>query len=241
MRLHSLVRRRPSPAILISCVALFLSLGGVGYAAIQLPRNSVGSRQIRKGAVTYKKIRPNSVGLVRANTGQLQVRVSRSCVTGTAIGAIDRSGHVSCNAALPNEFGTSDNTAKSVGATAATVTSVALPAGASYVAVANPTATVTPAKGVTKAQHVTVTCELAVGSNTETRSVTVDTVPATSSTDTGPAESVSIPLQGAGSSGTAAVSCTSATANVAGVTTQPAAPAVSVTAAINALQTAHNS
>lgn len=240
MRLKSLVRRRPSPAILISSVALFLSLGGVGYAAIHLPRNSVGSRQIRKEAVTYKKIRPNAVGIVRANTGQLQARVSHSCAAGSAIGAIYRSGHVSCNAALPNEFGTTDNTAKSVGSTAATVTGVTLPAGATYLAVANPSATVTPAKGVTAAQHVTVTCQLTVGANTETRAVTVDTVPAASATDTGPTESVAIPLQQAGSSGAAAVSCTSDTAKVAGVATQPAAPTVDVTAAINAFQTAHN-
>jgi hypothetical protein len=31
--LHSLLHRRPSPAIVISSVALFMSLGGVGYAA----------------------------------------------------------------------------------------------------------------------------------------------------------------------------------------------------------------
>ncbi|MGH2858089.1 MAG: hypothetical protein ACRDMJ_11475 [Solirubrobacteraceae bacterium] len=233
MRLHSLVRRRPSPAIVISTVALFLSLGGVGYAATQLPRNSVGSRQIRNEAVTYKKIRPSSVGIVRANTGQLQVRVGGNCSAGTAIGAIDRSGHVTCNSALPTESGTTNNTAGSVGSTAATVTSVTLPSGSSYLAFANPTATVTPAKGVTTAQHVTVTCTLTVGTNTETRSVTIDT-------PGGQNESASMPLQAGGPSGTAAVSCTSATA-VTGTTPEPAAPSVSVTAAVNAIQTAHNS
>ena len=89
MPLKSLMRRRPSPAIVISCVALFMSLGGVGYAAISIPNNSVGAAQLKSnavtnskinnGAVSYKKIQPGAVGLVRANTGQLQVRVSGAC------------------------------------------------------------------------------------------------------------------------------------------------------------------
>ncbi len=79
---------------------------------------------------------------MRANTGQLQVRVSGTCATGTAIGTINQVGKVTCNNALPSEFGTTNNTA-TVTSTAATVTSVALPAGASYLAFANPTATVT--------------------------------------------------------------------------------------------------
>ena len=42
-------------------VALFISLGGVGYAAIRLPANSVGTRQIRNNAVTHNKIRPGAL------------------------------------------------------------------------------------------------------------------------------------------------------------------------------------
>ncbi len=231
MRLHSSLRRRPSPAIAMSSVALFLSLGGVGYAAIQLPADSVGSAQIRDQAVTYRKIRPSSVGIVRANTGQLQVRVKGTCGAGSGIGSIDRAGHVTCNQSLPQQYGTTDNTAASVGATAATVTSVALPSGSSYLAFANPTATVTPAKGVTTAQQVTVTCKLIVGSNTETRSTTIET-----SGVAGQGAIGSIPLQAEGQAGTGSVACTSAVAPITGVTTQPAAPTVSVTSAIDALQ-----
>ena len=86
MRVHSLLRRRPSPAIVISSVALFMSLGGVGYAAISIPNNSVGTSALKNNAVSYKKIQPGAVGIVRANTGQLQTRVSGTCATGQAIG-----------------------------------------------------------------------------------------------------------------------------------------------------------
>src|SRR5256714_9027564 len=41
-------RFRPSPAMVIACVALMLVLGGTGYAAVQaLPRNSVTSVQVK--------------------------------------------------------------------------------------------------------------------------------------------------------------------------------------------------
>jgi hypothetical protein len=41
--------RLPSPATLIAVVALIIALGGTSYAAISLPKNSVGTKQIRKG------------------------------------------------------------------------------------------------------------------------------------------------------------------------------------------------
>jgi hypothetical protein len=236
LRLKSLMSRRPSAAIVISSAALFMSLGGVGYAAISIPNNSVGAAQLRtnavtnskinNGAVSFKKIQPGAVGLVRANTGQLQVRVSGTCASGTAIGTINQVGKVTCNKALPSEFGTTNNTA-TITSTAATVTSVALPTGASYLAFANPTATVTSGAAT---DHVTVSCTLTVGSNTQTRAVTIDTTGHSGDTTTG-----SIPLQVAGPSGTGSVSCTN---SVPGPGT---APATSVTSTINAIQTAENS
>ena len=49
------VRRRPC---VVSLVALFVSLGGVGYAATQLPDNSVGTAQLKNGAVSYRRSSP---------------------------------------------------------------------------------------------------------------------------------------------------------------------------------------
>ncbi len=228
MRLKSLCHRRPSPAILISSAALFMSLGGVGYAATQLPRNSVGSYQLRNNSVSNTKIVPGSVGIVRADTRQLQVRVSGTCGAGSAIGTVNSNGRVNCNSALPSQFGTTNNTASLfIGAAPAAVTSVALPAGSSYLGLANPTATVTPAAGIAARQHVTVSCTLTVGSNTATRSVTIDVFPG------GPASSGSIPLQSTGQSGTSSVSCSGALPLGSGT-----APAISVTSAINAIQIA---
>jgi hypothetical protein len=52
---------RPSPALVLAFVALFVALGGTGYAALTLPKNSVGSKQIRKGAVKTSEIANNAV------------------------------------------------------------------------------------------------------------------------------------------------------------------------------------
>ena len=43
-------------ANVMATVAVFIALGGLGYAATQLPRNSVGAKQLKKGAVTPKKL-----------------------------------------------------------------------------------------------------------------------------------------------------------------------------------------
>jgi hypothetical protein len=43
-------------ANLLGALALFVALGGTGYAAIAIPRSSVGTPQLRNGAVTPAKL-----------------------------------------------------------------------------------------------------------------------------------------------------------------------------------------
>jgi Collagen triple helix repeat (20 copies) len=60
---------RPSPALVVSCLALAIALGGTSYAAMVLPRNSVGTAQIRKGAVTLVKIKPSTRRILKGAKG----------------------------------------------------------------------------------------------------------------------------------------------------------------------------
>jgi hypothetical protein len=53
--------RRPSPALVVALLALFVALGGTGYAALALPKNSVGSTQLKKGGVKNSDIAANAV------------------------------------------------------------------------------------------------------------------------------------------------------------------------------------
>ena len=58
-RLHL---RTPSPALVVSGLALILALAGTSYAAFTLPKNSVGTKQLKNSAVTAKKLHKGAVG-----------------------------------------------------------------------------------------------------------------------------------------------------------------------------------
>ena len=54
--------RKPSPAMIVACLALLVALSGTGMAAAtQLGRNSVGTLQLKDSAVTNAKLRNNAV------------------------------------------------------------------------------------------------------------------------------------------------------------------------------------
>jgi hypothetical protein len=54
--------RRPSPAMIVACLALLVALGGTSVAAVnQLGRNTVDTPQLVNGAVTNPKIRNNAI------------------------------------------------------------------------------------------------------------------------------------------------------------------------------------
>lgn len=52
----------------IAIAALFIALGGTSYAAVAIPRNSVGTKQLRNGAVTPAKLATGTGGEVAAVT-----------------------------------------------------------------------------------------------------------------------------------------------------------------------------
>lgn len=47
--------RRPSPAMVVALCALLVALSGTSYAALKLPKNSVGPKQLKKNAVSSSK------------------------------------------------------------------------------------------------------------------------------------------------------------------------------------------
>jgi hypothetical protein len=75
--LHRLLKRRPSPAMVVAGIALFVALGGTGVAAVSaLAPNSVGPAQLKANAVTTPKIRNNAV------TG---AKVARNAITSSKV------------------------------------------------------------------------------------------------------------------------------------------------------------
>lgn len=86
---------RPRFADVTSVLALFIALGGTGYAAITLPANSVGASQIRAGAVGKGEARTGSIGKAELRTGsvaKVEVRtgaVGKSEIATDGVGAAE--------------------------------------------------------------------------------------------------------------------------------------------------------
>lgn len=85
-------------ANVMATLAFFLALGGVGYAATQLPKNSVHSKQIAKGAVktaklgkaavTQAKIKAGAVGSAQIGSGAVgSAQIGVGAVGSAQIGA----------------------------------------------------------------------------------------------------------------------------------------------------------
>jgi hypothetical protein len=68
--------KRPSPALVVSIVALVVAMAGTGYAQFTLPDKSVGTRQLKNGAVTNKKLHTDAV---------TDVKISKNTITGDRI------------------------------------------------------------------------------------------------------------------------------------------------------------
>src|SRR5690348_7228443 len=63
------MRRRPSAALVVSLVALFVALGGTGYAAIKLPKNSVASPQVVNGSLGTADLSKKARAALKGNRG----------------------------------------------------------------------------------------------------------------------------------------------------------------------------
>jgi hypothetical protein len=67
----SQLRERLTYANVMATVAVFIALGGASYAAIKVPKNSVGAKQIKKNAVKASEIANSSVGTEEVANGEL--------------------------------------------------------------------------------------------------------------------------------------------------------------------------
>jgi hypothetical protein len=265
MHFPSVLRRRPSAPLIISVAALFVSLGGVGYAAVSLPANSVGSAQIQNNAVTYKKINPNSVGRVRlADGGVVNSKLANNSVSylkiqPSAVGRV-RANLDQLQARVANTCSSTNQAISAISGTGTATCSSAPPLefGAVTTSPVTVSSDTTAASIVTKSlpggssylafanplvkvtggasgQHVTVSCTLAVGPATTATQTASVTFGVPSGT---PDQTASIPLQVVAPSSTSAITSTlSCTRTVAPATP---APTVTVAGALNALQTQSN-
>ena len=53
--------RRPAPSMIVACAALAVALGGTGYAAVLVPRNSVGTAQVKNYSLERQDFAPGVI------------------------------------------------------------------------------------------------------------------------------------------------------------------------------------
>ena len=69
-----LLGHRPSPAMVVALLALFIALAGTSYAAIKLPADSVGTKTIKNGAIHRVDLAANAVDSARVADHTLLAR-----------------------------------------------------------------------------------------------------------------------------------------------------------------------
>ena len=69
--MRRVVPRRPGAPMVVALLALFVALGGTGYAALKLPKNSVGAKQLKRNAVRSSKVKNRSLLAEDFKAGQL--------------------------------------------------------------------------------------------------------------------------------------------------------------------------
>ena len=79
------LRTRLTYANVIASVALFMAMSGTGYA-LSLPKASVGAKQLKRGAVTAKKVKNASRSATRARSAPTPLRSPRpGCSRGISV------------------------------------------------------------------------------------------------------------------------------------------------------------
>jgi hypothetical protein len=82
------MRPRLTYANIVATLALFIALGGASYAALKVPKKSVGTKQLKKNAVTTPKIKDQAVTAGKVKNGTLTGKqIASGSITGAQVNA----------------------------------------------------------------------------------------------------------------------------------------------------------
>lgn len=104
--------RKPSPSMVVSLTALFISLGGTSYAVTSLDDNSVTTTKIRDGAVSTPKLATAAVDATKIKLDSINgshLRAGAVKLTNIYDGSVDsakiKDGSIGTSDVKPNAFG----------------------------------------------------------------------------------------------------------------------------------------
>jgi hypothetical protein len=128
MRLRSVIRL-PSPEMVVALVALFIAMSGTTYAVTKLPKRSVGSLQLQKGAVRSEHIANGAVTSSKLSAGLTarRARLTRAMSLRAEASYAQRAG-------FADNAGHADTAALADSATTATTAGSAITAGTAVTA-----------------------------------------------------------------------------------------------------------
>jgi hypothetical protein len=69
--MNQMLRGKLTYANVMATIAVFVALGGASYAAVVVPKNSVGTKQLKNGAVTAQKVKRHSLVATDFASGRL--------------------------------------------------------------------------------------------------------------------------------------------------------------------------
>jgi hypothetical protein len=81
-----ILRSRPSPAMVLAFIALLVALGSSAYAQLRIPRNSVGTAQLKRNAVRNSDIFRGAVSTSKLrNSAVTNSKLAANAVTGNKV------------------------------------------------------------------------------------------------------------------------------------------------------------
>ncbi len=109
-------------ANVMATVAVFIALGGASYAAIKVPKNSVGTKQLKNGAVTADKVKNGAItgqkiasqtlgtvpSATKATAAETATNAAHATTADTATNATNAANAKTLDGLPPSSFATPD-------------------------------------------------------------------------------------------------------------------------------------
>jgi hypothetical protein len=83
------MRPKLTYANVMATIAVFIALGGASYAAMKLPKNSVGAKQLKKNAVTTAKVKNEAITAAKVKKGTL----TGAQISASTLGTVPNAGN----------------------------------------------------------------------------------------------------------------------------------------------------
>jgi hypothetical protein len=99
----AVMRPKITYANVMATIAVFIALGGVSYAAMKLPKNSVGAKQLKKNAITTAKVKNEAITGAKVKNGTL----TGTQINSSTLGKVPSATHADSagNAQIASEAG----------------------------------------------------------------------------------------------------------------------------------------